>query len=96
MRYYATGVDESALVSDTFPTNGTHRPNVVRLVDFDDGNCVRLEIDLDLARGFLMLAEVWVVAKPHAWGRFSPFSNFKFAQAPRPAEEPRVWRPKSL
>lgn len=52
LRYYATGVDEGDLVSKTYPTNDVHRPNIVRVVGFDESGCVRLEVDLDLARGF--------------------------------------------
>jgi hypothetical protein len=52
IRYYATGVNEGKQVNATFPANDIHRANIVRIVGFDDNGCVRVEVDLDLARGF--------------------------------------------
>jgi hypothetical protein len=52
IRYYATSVSEGDLISTTYPVNDIHRSNIVRLVGFDESGCVRLDVDLDLARGF--------------------------------------------
>jgi hypothetical protein len=52
LRYYATAVDEKPLISEEYPANGVHRANIARLVGFDEAGCVRLEVDLDLARGW--------------------------------------------
>jgi hypothetical protein len=52
LRYYATAIDEKALITEAYPPNGVHRPGIVRLVGFDETGCVRLEVDLDRARGW--------------------------------------------
>lgn len=49
--FVATGVDEEDRVHATYPPNGIHRSNVVRIVKFDESGCVLMESDVDLQRG---------------------------------------------
>ncbi len=49
-RYYATGVDESALVSPSYPPLNTYRSNIVRVVKVNAAGAVEFNIDLDIAR----------------------------------------------
>jgi hypothetical protein len=49
-RYYATGVDESALVSPTYPPLDTYRSNIVRVIKLNAAGAVQFNIDLDTAR----------------------------------------------
>ncbi len=49
-RYYATGVDESASISPTYPPLNTYRSNIVRVVKLDPAGQVLFNIDLDIAR----------------------------------------------
>lgn len=48
--YVATGVDEDADLTPESPGPGMHRPNIVKLVKFDENGCKLLEIDAGLAR----------------------------------------------
>jgi hypothetical protein len=48
--YVATGVDEDADLTAENPGPGMHRPNIVKLVKFDENGCKLLEIDAGLAR----------------------------------------------
>lgn len=50
-RYYAVGVDESAVVSPTYPPLNTYRSNIVRVIKLDRAGEVQFNIDLDTARG---------------------------------------------
>jgi hypothetical protein len=49
-RYYATCVDESALVSPTYPPLNTYRSNIVRVIKLNPAGDVQFNIDLDTAR----------------------------------------------
>jgi hypothetical protein len=49
-RYYATGVDESALVDPNYPPLNTYRPNIVRVIKLNPNGDVLFNIDLDTAR----------------------------------------------
>ena len=49
-RYYATGVDESASISPTYPPLNTYRSNIVRVVKLNPAGEVLFNIDLDIAR----------------------------------------------
>lgn len=49
--YVATGVDEDEMVDATYPPNGVHRPDIVRVVKFDGSGCVTMESDVDMERG---------------------------------------------
>lgn len=49
-RYYASGVDESALVNPTYPPLNTYRSNIVRVIKLNSGGTVLFNIDLDTAR----------------------------------------------
>jgi hypothetical protein len=49
-RYYATGVDESSLVSPTYPPLDTYRSDIVRVVKMDAAGSVVFNVDLDTAR----------------------------------------------
>jgi hypothetical protein len=49
-RYYATGVDESALISPTYPPLNTYRSNIVRVVKLNPAGEILFNIDLDIAR----------------------------------------------
>lgn len=49
--YVATGVDEDDQVDATYPPNDIHRPDVVRIVKFDEWGCVLMESDVDIERG---------------------------------------------
>ena len=49
-RYYATGVDESARVSPTYPPLDTYRSNIVRVIKLNAAGAVQFNIDLDTAR----------------------------------------------
>jgi hypothetical protein len=48
--YVASGVDEDADLTAEDPAPGMHRPNIVKLVKFDEQGCKSLEIDAGLAR----------------------------------------------
>lgn len=49
--YVATGVDEDEMVDAVYPPNGVHRPDIVRIVKFNESGCVLMESDVDIARG---------------------------------------------
>ncbi len=49
-RYYATGVDESAVVNPDYPPLNTYRSNMVRVVKLNAAGVVQFNIDLDTAR----------------------------------------------
>ena len=49
-RYYATGVDEAALVNSSYPPLDTYRSNIVRVIKLDPAGQVVFNIDLDIAR----------------------------------------------
>ena len=49
-RYYATGVDESARVSPTYPPLDTYRSNIVRVIKLNAAGAVQFNIDLDTVR----------------------------------------------
>jgi hypothetical protein len=49
-RYYATGVDESALVNSSYPPLNTYRSNIVRVIKLDPAGEIQFNIDLDTAR----------------------------------------------
>ncbi len=49
-RYYATAVDESALVDPNYPPLDTYRTDIVRVVKLDPTGGVIYNIDLDVAR----------------------------------------------
>lgn len=49
-RYYATAVNESQLISPTYPPLDTYRSNIVRVVKVDPAGQVLFDIDLDTAR----------------------------------------------
>ena len=49
-RYYATCVDESAIVSPTYPPLNTYRNNIVRVIKLNPAGEVQFNIDLDTAR----------------------------------------------
>jgi len=49
-RYYATGVDESGLVSPTYPPLDTYRSDIVRVIKVSPECDVLFNIDLDIAR----------------------------------------------
>ncbi len=49
-RYYATGVDESALISPTYPPLNTYRSDIVRVIKLNAAGEVLFNIDLDIAR----------------------------------------------
>ncbi|MCA9875642.1 MAG: hypothetical protein KC441_18350 [Anaerolineales bacterium] len=49
-RYYATAVDESSLISPTYPPLDTYRSNIVRVVKVDPDGNVLFNVDLDIAR----------------------------------------------
>ncbi|HSC88579.1 MAG TPA: hypothetical protein VLC09_14955 [Polyangiaceae bacterium] len=49
--YVATGVDEDEQVDATYPPNDIHRPDIVRVVKFDENGCVLMESDVDMERG---------------------------------------------
>jgi hypothetical protein len=49
-RYYATGVDESDLVSPDYPPLDTYRSDIVRVVKLDPAGNILFNIDLDTAR----------------------------------------------
>lgn len=49
-RYYATAVDETALVNATYPPTNTYRTNIVRVIKLDPAGKVLFNIDLDIAR----------------------------------------------
>jgi hypothetical protein len=49
-RYYATGVDESAVVNPTYPPLNTYRSNIVRVIKLNPAGDVQFNIDLDIAR----------------------------------------------
>jgi len=46
----ASGVDEESTLTSTWPAPGEHRPDIVRLSQFDGSGCVLREIDVDMAR----------------------------------------------
>ncbi len=48
--YYATAVDESALISPTYPPLDTYRSDIVRVVKLNPDSEVQFNIDLDTAR----------------------------------------------
>lgn len=48
--YYTTGVDESALISPTYPPLDTYRTDIVRVVKLNPAGEVLFNIDLDTAR----------------------------------------------
>ena len=50
-RYYAVGVDESAVISPTYPPLNTYRNNIVRVIKLNLAGEVQFNIDLDSARG---------------------------------------------
>lgn len=52
VRYYATGIDEGDVITASVPAPGERRSGIVRVVGFDEAGCVRLEVDLDLARAY--------------------------------------------
>ena len=49
-RYYATGVDEGAVVDSTYPPPDTYRSNIVRIIKLDPAGDIQFNIDLDTAR----------------------------------------------
>lgn len=49
-RYYATGVDESTLISPEYPPLDTYRSDIVRLIKVSRTGQVLYNIDLDVAR----------------------------------------------
>ncbi len=49
-RYYATCVDESAIVSPTYPPLNTYRSNIVRVIKLNPAGDIQFNIDLDTAR----------------------------------------------
>jgi hypothetical protein len=49
-RYYATGVDERALVDPYYPPSNTYRSNIVRVIKVNPAGAVQFNIDLDTAR----------------------------------------------
>lgn len=49
-RYYATAVDESSLISPTYPPLDTYRSNIVRVIKIDPDGNVLFNVDLDTAR----------------------------------------------
>jgi hypothetical protein len=49
-RYYAIGVDESAVVNATYPPLNTYRSNIVRVIKLNPAGSVLFNIDLDIAR----------------------------------------------
>ena len=49
-RYYATGVNESAVVNSSYPPLNTYRSDIVRVVKLDPAGNVLFNIDLDIAR----------------------------------------------
>jgi len=49
-RYYATGVDESALIDSSYPPLDTYRSDIVRVVKLNQAGEVQFNIDLDTAR----------------------------------------------
>ncbi len=49
-RYYATGVDESSLISPTYPPLDTYRSDIVRVIKVSPEGDVLFNIDLDIAR----------------------------------------------
>ncbi|MCL4262023.1 MAG: hypothetical protein KJ069_02350 [Anaerolineae bacterium] len=48
--YYATGVDESALISPTYPPLDTYRSDIVRVIKLNPTGAVLFNTDLDTAR----------------------------------------------
>lgn len=50
--YYATGTYDDD-VSSSYPSNGVHRANVVRVYHFDASGQVLFDVDLDTARGLV-------------------------------------------
>jgi len=49
-RYYATGVDESSVVSPTYPPLNTYRSNIIRVIKLNWAGDIQINIDLDIAR----------------------------------------------
>jgi hypothetical protein len=49
-RYYATGVDESKLISSSYPPLNTYRSNIVRVIKLNQAGEVMFNVDLDTAR----------------------------------------------
>lgn len=49
-RYYATGVDERAVVDPSYPPLNTYRPNIVRIIKLSPTGDILFNIDLDTAR----------------------------------------------
>lgn len=49
-RYYATGVDEGAVVDPYYPPLDTYRSNIVRVIKLNAAGDVQFNIDLDTAR----------------------------------------------
>jgi hypothetical protein len=49
-RYYATGVDENALITPTYPPLNTYRSDIVRVIKVDPSGNLLFNIDLDPAR----------------------------------------------
>jgi hypothetical protein len=49
-RYYATGVDESSLITPTYPPTNTYRNDIVRIIKVNPAGEVQFNIDLDTAR----------------------------------------------
>lgn len=49
-RYYATGVDEAALISPDYPPLDTYRSDIVRVVKINAAGQVLFNVDLDIAR----------------------------------------------
>lgn len=48
--YYATAVDEGALISPEYPPANTYRPDIVRVIKLNASGNILFNVDLDIAR----------------------------------------------
>lgn len=66
-RYYATGVDESSLISSSYPPLNTYRSNIVRVVKLNAAGAVLFNIDLDTAR-YAYASNAEMIINPMTFG----------------------------
>lgn len=75
-RYYATGVDESAIVDPTYPPLDTYRSNIVRVIKLNAAGAVQFNVDLDIARhGYDSNAEMIINPMTFASSRLAVGGN---------------------